>query len=168
MEAEIVGGQRAVRANEISIVTSNDMIIASLVRGVPSQVAAKSTKTCVELLKHDDLGFYFTDLFSDDSLGHLLEDGKALLNYNNVLRMANELVVLLNDGLGKRAVGEVLAAVEIVKATKRGAVGVENRPVITTSKIRSISSYWRRGNGDSGDSQERDEIFREHCVYNDR
>jgi len=80
---------------------------------------AEATKTAMELLEDNGLSLNFTDLFSDDPLGHLLKYNKTLLYDFNLLRVTDKLF-FIDDGLAEvlRAV-EIANTVEVVEAIKR-------------------------------------------------
>jgi len=116
-EAEVLAVEGAVGVVDASVVASNAAVVADLVTGLVCQITAEASEAGVELLKDDGLGLDLADLLSDDLLGHLLEDHKALLDDLNLLRVANN-VLLLFDDLGKVRVGKVTGAIEVVEVAE--------------------------------------------------
>lgn len=81
---------------------------------------AEAAKAAVELLENDGLGFNVAYEFCNNPFGHLLDDKEALLNYLDLLSVANELVLMddcLTEMLGTI---EVTRTIEVVKVVHRG------------------------------------------------
>jgi len=166
-EAEVVVAQRTVAVIEIAVVGDDAVVVSSIVAGsgAARQVLGKAAEGCIVLLEYNGLGLDFADLLSDDLLGHLLQNHKALLDDGHRLRVADELRVLLHNGLFDVVVGEVVRAVEVVKVGK----GRNSTPVVEGlapgSKIVPVGN--RAGHHASGecDGDERSGKFGEHDDY---
>lgn len=91
---------------------------ANLVTRETPQVTAEATEVGVELLEDDSLGLNFTDLFGDNSLRHLLEDDKSLLDDLNTLHTANNLMFLLDNNLFEAGAVEVVDTVEVIEVVQ--------------------------------------------------
>jgi len=88
-EAEIVGTERAVRVTDAAKVAGDATVEANGVTRGAAQVTLEVTKTGMELFEDDGLGLNFTDLLSDDTLGHLLKYKQTLLNDLHGLSVAD-------------------------------------------------------------------------------
>lgn len=95
-EAKVAGAKRTVRVANTAKVAGDATVEANRVTRGAAQVTLEVTKTSMELFKDDGLGLDFTDLLSDDTLGHLLKYEQALLNDLNGLSVA-DCVLLLHD-----------------------------------------------------------------------
>jgi len=116
-EAEVLAADGAIGVADASKVASNAAVVTDLVAGLTCQITAEASKARVELLKDDGLGLDLADLLSDDPLGHLLEDHKALLDDLDLLGVADNVLLLLNH-LGELGVVEVTGAIEVVKVAE--------------------------------------------------
>jgi len=117
-ETEVLAAEGAVRADEAGEMARNVAVVANLVSRGASQVVTEATKAAVELLKDDCLSLDFADLFSDDPLGHLLQDDKALLDDLDLFRVADYLI-FMNNSLAEVGTVEVVRAVEVVEVVER-------------------------------------------------
>jgi len=90
----------------------------------------------MELLKGNDLSLDLTDGLSDDFLGHLLKDHETLLNDHDVDTAADQNVLLLDEDLVELAVGEVLAAIEVIKAVQ----GLVSAPFVEGGEVTVITA----------------------------
>lgn len=98
----------------------NGRVVSNVVARGAAKVMTEKPKAGVELLKHDGLSLHFTDLLSDDPLGHLLQDEEALLDDLDGLGVANEFLGLLgNECLGGYSADEVVGSVEVIEVSER-------------------------------------------------
>lgn len=95
-ETKVAGTKRTVRVANTAKVAGDATVEANRVTRGAAQVTLEVTKTGMELFKDDGLGLDFTDLLSDDTLGHLLKYEQALLNDLNGLSVA-DCVLFLHD-----------------------------------------------------------------------
>jgi len=167
-ETEVVGGEGSVRVVEVSVVANNVGVVADLVATVAtSQVVAESSKAGMELFKDDSLSLNLADLLGDDSLGHFLEDNQALLDDLDLLSVAHELVVLLNDDLVVVRTGEVVASMKVIEVIEGGHASpvVERGPIIPLGDtgIPTVQGGCSNAGSQKRDSDERSGEFSEHC-----
>lgn len=119
IEAEVLKLEGSVGIEEGTIVTSNVAVISDLMTRHAPQIVAEATQARVPLLEDNRLSLDFTDLFGDDPLRHLLENNELLLDDFDSLRMADDLMLLLDDHLTRVGAVEVVATVEIVEVIQR-------------------------------------------------
>jgi len=118
-KVKAIGTERAVSIANAAEVAGDVLVVADLMAGGATQVVAEVTKTGMELLEDDSLRLNFTNLLSDDTLGHLLQYKQTLLDDLDSLSVANYLLSRL-DLL--REVGgaiEVIDTIEVVEVVKR-------------------------------------------------
>jgi len=167
-EAKVVRGKRSVVTDEATVVASDGGVISRCVSRGTAQVGREVTRRGDELVEDNRLGLNFTNLFSDNLLGHLLEDEETLLDNLDALGVADEFFMLLDNSLlgdsGDRA-REVVRAVEVIESVERGnavpvaeglfvATGVQtlNLRVEGGSKDSAgQSSHQDKGSGDLGE-----------------
>jgi hypothetical protein len=127
-EAPVLGAERTVAVVEVAEVRGDAGIVSDAATREVSEVTAEAMQAGVELLEDHSLGLYFTDLLSNDALGHLLEDKEALLDDLYALGVADELLLLdnLNRAFAEVAVVEVVRAIEVIESTE----GRVSSPVI--------------------------------------
>jgi hypothetical protein len=122
-EAKVVSRKAPVKVIEILEVPDNVRVVTNLEARESVKISLEMTEAGVELLKDDGLGLDFADLLGDDAFGHLLEDGETLLDDDDALGVADELL-FGDDGLGEVGMGEVVNAVEVIEAREGGVASV--------------------------------------------
>jgi len=135
-ETKVVRAERAVNIHDFTEVADNVVVIANLVAGEAPQVTAEAVETRMPLLEHDGLGFNFADLLGDDPLGHLLKDDKLLLDDFDALRVADDLMFLLDNLFEVRAI-EVVCAIEVIKVGQRSVAS----PVVEGAEVGSDGQF---------------------------
>jgi len=115
VEAEVVGTEVTILAEEFSEFASDTAVVSSRVTRVAAEIVVECTQTVVELLEDDGLKFDFANLLSDHPLCHLLKDNKPLLDDLDLLSAADDLVLVDNDGLGVPRTVPVVGAVEVIE-----------------------------------------------------
>lgn len=116
-EAKVAVTERAVSVTDAAKVAGDALVEANRVTRGAAQVTAEVTKTGMELFEDDGLRLNFTDLLSDDTLGHLLKYKQTLLDDLNSLGVA-DYVLLLHDLNDVRAI-EIIDTIEVVKVAER-------------------------------------------------
>jgi len=113
-------------------VASNRRVVTNLVTRDVEQVGGEVARRSNELLKDNSLSLNFTNLLSDDLLGHLLEDEETLLDNLDALGVADNFLFVNNNLLGDDT-REVVGAVKVVKAVEgRDSTPVVERVVATS------------------------------------
>jgi len=125
-ESEVVGAQGRVRVHHVAEVAGDTAVVADAVLRLTAEVTAEGAHAGGELLEDDSLSLDVADLLGDDPLGHLLQDEETLLDDRDGLSVADELGILLDDGLREGGTAEVVGAVEVVEPGHRG----EPSPVV--------------------------------------
>jgi len=125
-EAEVGGAERAVSFEEIANVACDANVEANVVARDAADVVSEQTNAGVELRKSDSLCLNFAHLFRDDPLSHLLDDKETLLDDFYGFRVADEFLVLFDHSLFRDGANEIIHAIEVVEAGKRG----KSTPVI--------------------------------------
>jgi len=96
-EAPVVVAQRTVAVVEVAAVRGEAGIVTDTTTREVPEVAAEAVQAGVELLEDDGLGLDLANLLGDDALGHLLEDEETLLDDDNALGVADDLLLLNNS-----------------------------------------------------------------------
>jgi len=96
-EAPVVVAQRTVAVVEVAEVRGEAGIVTDTTTREVPEVAAEAVQAGVELLEDDGLGLDLANLLGDDALGHLLEDEETLLDDDNALGVADDLLLLNNS-----------------------------------------------------------------------
>jgi len=166
-ETEVVGGEGSVRIEEVPVVACDVGVVADLVATVASQVVAESSKAGMELFKDNGLSLDLTDLLGDDSLGHFLEDNQALLDDLDLLGVAHEFVVLLNDYLVVVRTREVVGSIKVIEVIEGGHASpvVERRPIspLVDAGVPTVHGGCGNAGSQKRDGDERSGEFSEHC-----
>jgi len=116
---KVIGIERVVSIANVAEVAGDVLVVADMMTGGATQVVAEVTKTGMELLEDDSLCLNFTNLLSDDTLGHLLEYKQTLLDDLDSLSVANYLLSGL-DLLGEvDGAIKVISTIEVVEVVKR-------------------------------------------------
>jgi len=152
-EAEVAGGKRRVGRDDVTEVAGDSAVEADLVARGATQVTAEGAEAGVELLKHHSLSLDLADLLGDDPLGHLLDDKETLLDDFDGLAVADDFLLVLNNGLGGEVADEVIGAVEVVETRERGHASPVIERVSTSSEtlgegLSSNTGDESRGNSD--------------------
>jgi len=130
-EAEVVAAEGAVRVEERAVQAGDMAVISDLVARHAPQVVAEATQARVPLLEDDCLSLNFADLLCDNPLCHLLKNNKLLLDDLDLLSMANDFLLLLDDHLAGVRTVEVITAIEVVEVIERG----ETTPVAKAGEV---------------------------------
>jgi len=117
-EAKVIARERAIRADQASVVAGNRRVITSVVARGAAQIGREVARRSNEWLEDNGLSLNFTDLLGDDPLGHLLENEETLLDDLDALGVTNDFLFLNNNLLGDET-REVIGTVEVVEAVER-------------------------------------------------
>jgi hypothetical protein len=110
------------------------------------------------------LGLDLTNLFSDDALGHLLKDEEALLDDNDALGVADNLLLFHNSdrALAEVRVVEVSFSVKVIETVEgRNSAVVVESGIPTDNKV-SLSNGGRRDREGRKSDNESSSEFSEH------
>jgi len=154
-EAEVRRAEGPVLLEEVAEVRGNARVETNMEARGAAEVVAEEPEARMELLKDDGLRLDLAHLLGDDAFGHLLDDEQALLDDLDGLGVADELGVLLNDGLAADVADEVVGAVEVVEAAEGGnALEVIKGEATTNSKGLGDGLSGHTGNEGSRDEGE--------------
>lgn len=133
VEVEPVPVQSSALEQELEKLVGDDLVESRDAAVEALEVVSEDVESGSELLEENSLCFYLADLLEDEPLGELLDDRQLLLDDVDLVRLAEQLVLLGEEDLLVERSVEVPGTEEVVKFVER----LEASPVVQGERLGS-------------------------------